>query len=75
MPDGSRPPDERTALERAADEADAALVRRVRRNLVLFSGATTLVVLVVLAIALYVAAAGTLARSSESQLDARMTLI
>ena len=47
MPDGTRAPDERTDGERAADEADAALVRRVRRNLVLWSGLTTLVILVV----------------------------
>jgi len=72
MPDGTTAPDERTDLERAADEADAALVRRVRRNLVLFSGFTTLVILVVLAGALYLAAARSLAGSGIAQLDARM---
>ena len=75
MPDGTLAPDERTETERAADEADAALVRRVRRNLVLWSAGTTLVILVILAAALYVAAAGTLASSGVGQLDARMTLI
>ena len=72
MPDGLVAPDERTDLERAADEADAALVRRVRRNLVLWSGLTTLVILVVLAAALYFAAASSLANSGVAQLDARM---
>lgn len=75
MPDDTRPPDEPTETERAADEADAALVRRVRRNLVLWSAGTTLVILVVLAAALFVAAAGSLASSGASQLDARMTAI
>jgi len=73
MPDGTQDPDERTEVERAADDADAALVRRVRRNLVLWSGATTLVILVALAAALYLAAASSLASSGASQLDARMT--
>jgi signal transduction histidine kinase len=72
MPDGIPVPDERTDLERAADETDAALVRRVNRNLVLWSGLTTLVILVVLAAALYFAAARSLASSGVGQLDARM---
>lgn len=75
MPDGIPVPDERTDLERAADEADAALVRRVDRNLVLWSGLTTLVILVVLAAALYFAAASSLTSSGVSQLDARMDQI
>jgi signal transduction histidine kinase len=75
MPDGTRSPDERTESERAADEADASLVRRVRRNLVLWSGLTTLVILVVLGVALYLAAAGSLASSGTSQLDGRMEQI
>ena len=73
MPDGIPSPDERTEAERAADDADAALVRRVRRNLVLWSGLTTLVILILLSAALYLAAAGSLAGSGASQLEARLT--
>ena len=72
MPDGVVLPDERTETERAADAADAALVRRVRTNLVLWSGLTTLVILVALAAALYLAAAGSLSTSGVQQLDGRM---
>ncbi len=72
MPDGVVRLDERTETERAADEADAALVRRVRTNLVLWSGLTTLVILVALAAALYLAAAGSLSTSGVQQLDGRM---
>ena len=75
MPDGLRDIDPRTEGERAADEADASLVRRVRRNLVLWSGLTTLVILVALAPALYLAAATSLANSGTAQLEARMTQI
>lgn len=75
MPDDTGPPDEPNETERAADEADAALVRRVRRNLVLWSAGTTLVILIVLAAALFVAAAGSLANAGATQLDARMNLI
>ena len=55
MPDGIATPTESTAPELAADAADGRLIRNVRRNLVLWSGGTTLLVLVVLAIALYAA--------------------
>ncbi len=68
-------PGEVTDQERAADAADARLVRGVRRNLVLWSGLTTLVVLLVLGVALYVAVAGSLERSGMAQLDARMAII
>ena len=57
MPDGILPPSETTAPELAAETADGRLLRRVRRNLVLWSGGTTLLILVALAVALYVAAA------------------
>ena len=42
MPDGIQPPRDTTAPELAAETADGALIRRVRRNLVLWSGGTTL---------------------------------
>ena len=71
MPDGIVPPTESNALELAADAADSRLVRHVRRNLVLWSGVTTLVILLILAVALYVAVAGSLANRSIEQLDAR----
>jgi two-component system sensor histidine kinase CiaH len=72
MPDGIQPPRDASAPELAAETADSALIRRVRRNLVLWSGGTTLLILVALAIALYVAAATSLANSGIAQLDARM---
>jgi len=75
MPDGIQPPSDTTAPEQAAETADSALIRRVRRRLVLWSGGTTLLILVVLSIALYVAAAGSLANAGVAQLDARMSLI
>src|SRR5687767_981977 len=72
MPDGI-PPTETTAPELAAENADNRLLRHVRRNLVLWSGGTTLLILVALAVALYVAAAGSLAASGIDQLEARMS--
>ena len=73
MPDGvvvaGRDPD---ALESVA--ADGRLVRDVRRRLVLWSGLSTLVVLVVLGAALYVAAARTLESDGVRQLDNRAAL-
>jgi signal transduction histidine kinase len=75
MPDGIRPPPETTTPELAAEATDGRLIRGVRRNLVLWSGGTTLLVLVVLAVALYGAVAGSLANSGIEQLDARMSLV
>ena len=75
MPDGIQPPSDSTAPEQAAETADSALIRRVRRNLVLWSGGTTLLILVVLSIALYVAAAGSLANAGVVQLDQAMSRI
>lgn len=75
MPDGIATPPETTAPELAAEAADGRLIRHVRRNLVLWSGGTTLVVLLALAVALYLAVAGSLESSGISQLDARMSLI
>ena len=75
MPDGSHASPETTAPERAAEANDSALLRRVRRNLVLWSSGTTLLILIALAVVLYVAAAGSLSRSGVEQLDARMAAI
>ena len=66
---------ETTEPELATETHDSALLRRVRRNLVLWSSGTTLLILVALAVALYVAAAGSLSRSGVEQLDARMAAI
>jgi len=75
MPDGILSPGETAEPERAAETADGRLIRGVRQNLVLWSGGTTLLVLVVLAVALYGAVAGSLANSGIEQLDARMSLV
>ena len=64
-----------TAPEPAAETADGRLIRHVRQNLVLWSGGTTLLVLVVLGAALYAAVAGSLASAGTAQLDARMSQI
>jgi Signal transduction histidine kinase len=71
MPDGILPAIETTAPELAAETADSRLLRHVRRNLVLWSAGTTLVILLALAVALYVAVAGSLANSATAQLDTR----
>ncbi len=75
MPDGIASPTETTAPELAAEVTDGRLIRHVRRNLVLWSGGTTLLVLLALAVALYAAVAGSLESSGISQLDSRMALI
>jgi signal transduction histidine kinase len=72
MPDGILAPGETQSGEQVADAADAGLVRGVRRNLVLWSGGTTLVILVALAAILYAAVAGQLASSGQVLLDGRM---
>ena len=70
MPDGILPT-ETTAPELAAETADSRMVQHVRRNLVLWSAGTTLVILLILAAALYVAVAGSLASTATAQLDNR----
>ncbi len=70
MPDGVLPA-ETTTPELAAETADSRMIRHVRRNLVLWSGGTTLVILLILAAALYLAVAGSLASSATAQLDNR----
>jgi signal transduction histidine kinase len=71
MPDGQRVDPRDDDAERAADADEARLLRRVRLRLVAWSGLSTLVVLVVLAAALYAVVAGTLASASVQQLSAR----
>ena len=75
MPDGILSPTETTAPELAAEASDIRLARHVRRNLVLWSGGSTLVILAALAVALYVAVAGSLANSATAQLDARFNQV
>jgi signal transduction histidine kinase len=71
MPDGITPggPD---AAEAEALGADARLVQSVGRRLVAWAAGTTLLVLVVLAVALYVSVSGTLEASGIRQLDLRV---
>ena len=71
MPDGILPPTETTAPELAAETADSRMIRHVRRNLVLWSGGTTLIILLILAAALYLTVAGSLAGTATAQLDMR----
>jgi signal transduction histidine kinase len=71
MPDGILTPPATTEPELAAETTDNRLVRHVRRNLVLWSGGTTLVILLALAAALYFAVAGSLASTAVAQLDNR----
>ena len=73
MPDGvAAPGGDPGASESVA--ADTRLIRDVRRRLVLWSGLSTLVVLIVLGAALYVAAARTLESDGVRQLDNRAAL-
>jgi signal transduction histidine kinase len=71
MPDGDPSPIAVDAAERDALAADSVLVRQVRWRLVAFSGGSTLLVLAVLGIALYLSAAATLAARAEGQLEQR----
>jgi two-component system sensor histidine kinase CiaH len=61
----------RDQAEADALAADGRLIRRVRWRLVAFSGGTTLLVLVVLGIALYLSAAAVLEARGEQQLRER----
>ena len=69
LPAGGDPVDERALAE------DARLIRGVRWRLVAWSGLTTLLVLAVLGLALYVSAARTLADNGVRQLEVRTTQI
>jgi signal transduction histidine kinase len=76
MPDGAPPelpaPD---AAEAEALAADAGLVRTVGRRLVAWAAGTTLVVLLVLSVALYLSVSATLDASGVSQLDLRVNAL
>jgi signal transduction histidine kinase len=71
MPDGHRVDPLDDGAEQAALAGEARLVRRVRWRLVAWSGASTLVVLVVLGAVLYASVANTLASASVQQLSDR----
>jgi two-component system sensor histidine kinase CiaH len=71
MPDGAVPDAPRDAVEAGAEAEDAQLIRTVRRRLVAFSGGSTLLVLLVLGVALYLSAATSLAASSTAVLDSQ----
>jgi two-component system sensor histidine kinase CiaH len=71
MPDGVPAGGAGDAAEIDALAADGRLIRRVRWRLVAFSGGTTLLVLLVLGVALYLSAAATLQTRGEQQLDQR----
>jgi signal transduction histidine kinase len=62
-------------IELRAAAADARLVRDVRWRLVAWSGGTTLLILVALAVALYAATARTLEQSALAELGDRATLV
>jgi two-component system sensor histidine kinase CiaH len=70
MPD-ALPPSAPDRADLDAAEVDARLVRSVRRRLVLWSGGTTLLVLLVLAAALYLSVASTLETAGVAVLDGR----
>lgn len=75
MPDGARAGDAAAGHEEEAVAADARLVRGVGLRLVAWSGLTTLLVLLVLGAALYVAAARTLEARGLAQLEERATTV
>jgi signal transduction histidine kinase len=70
MPDGTEAA-HRDPAEASALAADSRLIRRVRWSLVVWSGGTTLLVLVALGAALFVVAARTLEQQGIAQLEAR----
>jgi signal transduction histidine kinase len=71
MPDGPSSPVDLEGQEAPALAADARLLQRVWRNLILWSGGTTLVVLLALSAVLYAAVAGSLASTGIGHLEAR----
>jgi signal transduction histidine kinase len=72
MADGAQPQTGEDGVEQTALADQARLIRRVRWRLVLWSGLSTLVVLLVLGAALYAAVANTLAAASAAQLQDRI---
>ncbi|HEX5823465.1 MAG TPA: HAMP domain-containing sensor histidine kinase [Candidatus Limnocylindrales bacterium] len=71
MPDGTIQPIGGDPVDQRALAEDGLLIRGVRWRLVAWSGLTTLIVLAVLGIVLYVSAARTLADNGVRQLDDR----
>ena len=69
MPDETHRHDE--AAERDAEATDAGLIGRVRLRLVAWSGGVTLIVLLALGVALYVAVAQSLGATGAKQLEDR----
>src|SRR5262245_23836653 len=69
--DAAQPVSPGDAAEAAATEADARLVRATRWRLVAWSGGSTLIVLLVLGIALYLSVAGSLEASGVRLLEDR----
>ena len=57
--------------DRPASTPEAPVLRRTRRRLIAWSAGSTFVVLVVLGVAIYAAAASSLAATGEAQLEAR----
>jgi len=72
MADGHREDPGEDGVAQAALAGEARLIRRVRWRLVAWSGVSTLIVLLGLAIALYAAVANTLATASIDQLSNRV---
>jgi signal transduction histidine kinase len=75
MADGIAIDPQDDGAERSALASEAQLVRRVRLRLVLWSGISTLVVLLILAAALYAVVANTLSQASINQLQNRISPI
>jgi two-component system, OmpR family, sensor histidine kinase CiaH len=68
------PPSE-DRVDEQARQGDARLVRRVRWRLVLFSGGTTLLILLALGALLYIRVASSLETTGVAQLDARASAL
>lgn len=71
MPDGPSSPVDLEAQDAPALAADARLLERVWRNLTLWSGGTTLLVLLALSAVLYAAVAGSLTNAGIGELQER----
>jgi signal transduction histidine kinase len=71
MPDGAASPTVGDPADERALAADARLIRGVRWRLVLWSGFSTMVVLLILGAALYLVVAGNLEKNGNDQLAAR----
>ena len=63
--------DDARAARPSASTPEAPVLRRTRRRLIAWSAGSTFVVLVVLGVAIYAAAASSLAATGEAQLEAR----